>query len=83
MGTEGGIFHLNTGGCKLLCAPMHCHGAKANCIFTVQVFFLDPLFAVLLKLQFVCLNDSMFSQRVLIFFTFSVSFENFLCHSNT
>jgi len=56
-----GIFELKTGGLKLLCALMCCHGAKASYIFKIQVFFLDSLLRVLLKPQFMWLNDSVFS----------------------
>lgn len=48
---------------KLMCAPMCCHGGKANCGFKIQVFFLDSILRVLLKRQFTWLNDSVFSQE--------------------
>jgi hypothetical protein len=44
-----GIFQLKTGGLKLLCVLVCWHGAKADCIFKIQVFFLDSLLRVLLK----------------------------------
>lgn len=55
------MFQLKIGGLKSLCAPMYCHGAKANCVFKIQVFFLDSFLRVLLKLWFTSLNDSVFS----------------------
>ena len=44
-----GIYQVKTGGLKLLCALVCCHGAKANWMFKIQVLFLDSLLRVLLK----------------------------------
>jgi hypothetical protein len=49
--SSAGVCQLETAGPKLLCAPMHCLGAKTKHNSTNIIFFSEPFLLILLQLE--------------------------------